>query len=172
MKKNNEMITYIPKTDYANESLTVMKACCDNLVELNFYHNDKLENLTLLEQSLFSYSILKLLKWNKTDFDMKAITGLDNICELINSHIPTEEESDSYFTQYVHCILYITGKINNQIEIKWKRDEIEEDIVIESENNIITKITTNKNIPTHQLPNKLLLEIRKLYEKEKVLLKK
>lgn len=171
MKNNNIITTYIPKTNYANESLTVIKECCDNLVELNFYNNDKLENLNLLEQSLFSYSIIKLLKWENKEFDMKSLTGLENICELINTYIPTDEERISYFTQYIHCIIFITGKINKQPEISWKQEEIDETIIFEYKNDIITKIITNKNIPTYQIPSLLISEIKKLYEKEKILLK-
>lgn len=172
MKNNNVEIKYTKRINYESESITVMKECCDNLIELNFYHNDKLENLNLLEHSLFSYSILKLLKWNQNNFDMKSLTSLNNICELINSYIPTEKERMSYFSQYIHCIIFITGKINNQTEITWEQKEIDENIIIEHQDNTIKRIITNQNIPIYQIPYMLLSEIKKLYKKEKRLLKK
>ena len=70
MEKNN---IYHTKTNYSSESVDVIKQCCSYLVEHNFYYNDIITNVNLLEKSLINYSIIKLNDW---DVDIEKLDTL------------------------------------------------------------------------------------------------
>lgn len=157
--------------EYGNESINITKDCCKYLIENNFHENDELTNLNLLENSLINFSIIKLIDWN-IDIEKIGITNFDNLKELlivIDNIIPTDKEKESYFSQYVHCILYVTEKINKQPEIKWnKNKDINEEIIYTFKDNILKEITTSQNINIHSIPVKLLNEVKSLFQtKEK-----
>ena len=120
--------------------------------------------------------MIKLLTWDKelennsTDY-IKDVSTLAEINNIIKNKIPTETQKNSYFAQYVHCIIYILSVINNHQQIEWLENNNSKDIVIRKENGIITEIITPKNIPYEQLPSKLIDQIKTIYAKGPVLKK-
>lgn len=165
-KLNNQRII-----KYGSESVDITKQCCNYLLENNFFENDKLTNLNLLEHILVNFSIIKLVEWN-IDLDTIGVHNFDNLEEILtalNEVIPTKEEKESYFSQYVHCILYFFETINKQHEIKWiRKNESNFEINYIFENNILNEINTGINISIHEIPTQLLEKFKSLYqEKEK-----
>lgn len=177
MKRKKENVTkYQPIIHYESESVDVTKFCCESLLEQNFYRNGNNENVEKLEDILFHYSMIKVLTWDKelennsTDY-IKDVSTLAEINNVIKNKIPTETQKNSYFAQYVHCIIYILSVINNHQQIEWLENNNSKDIVIRKENDIITEIITPKNIPYEQLPSKLIDQIKTIYAKGPVLKK-
>lgn len=177
MRKKKEIITRSqPIIHYESESVDVTKFCCEALLEQNFYHNNGIENIKKLEDILFHYSMIKILTWDKelennnTDY-IEEISTLEGISNVIKNKIPTETQKNSYFAQYIHCIIYILGVINNHHQIEWLENNSSKDIIIRKDNDIITEIITPKNMPYEQIPNKLIDKIKALYTKGPVLKK-
>jgi len=163
--------------EYSNESINITKDCCKYLIENNFHENDELTNLNLLEHSLINFSIIKLIDWN-IDIEKIGINNFDNLEELLNvlnNIIPTIEEKESYFSQYIHCILYVTARINKQLDIKWNKNKnTHAKIIYTFKDNVLKEINTSQNINIHNIPVKLLKKLKSLYpakEKNPVLKK-
>lgn len=170
MKKTENI--YKKNIDYSNESITLIKDSCDYLIENNFYENDKLTNLNLLEQSLINYTIFKLYDWN-INIDNIEINNIEDVLKIVNISIPNEEEKNSYLIQYVHCIIFIYAKINKQPEIKINYSNTNNDIIYDYYNNILKSITINNN-NLYEIPSLLLNHFKSIYdnkEKNPVLIK-
>lgn len=173
-KEEKVKIEYTPIIHYENESVDVCRFCCNALTKNNFYYNDIIRNLELLENILFNYSILKVLSWNKTSKINKIeeiflIASLDDINEIIKNIINDPKKEKEYFAQYIYTILYIYEIMNNNKEIKWiKSNEVDNIIIKENENNIIEIITPN-NIEVYKLPSKIVNTIKNHYEKAPII---
>lgn len=162
MEKN---IKYI---DFSNESIDVSIKCCFYLMEKNFHYNSLETNINLLEKVLINYSIIKLSEWNVQIEDLMQLDNLESVCSLLNSSIP-DKNKQSFFIQYIHCILYVIGKFRGQVkQIIWiSSDEIDEEIKLEEIDNNITTVITNQEIPFYQLPYKILEKFKNEYLNEK-----
>ena len=176
-RKEKEITTeYIPPIHYESESIDVCRFCCCALVEENFHYNDNLKNVELLEGTLFNYSILKVLSWDKilkTDSldKIKLVASLDGINSIISSMIPTAKQKDDYFVQYIYSIIFVLEKMNKRSQIEWIEEDTDQ-IRIILNNDIINKIVTPSNMPREELPGKLLKAIKNIYEKAPVLEKR
>lgn len=169
MKKREEKTYRI--INYENESVDVTYTMIKYLQENDYYENSELENLEILEKGLINYSILKLNSWNYKIENLSAyeLTSLDGILSVINNTIPNYKQKTHFFNQYIHCIIYIIGEIKKQPQITWKKTEIKDyellyddinssktDILIEENNGIINKITTNKQADISKIPSELI----------------
>lgn len=174
-KKKESKIKYQPIIRYESESVDITRFCCEALLAQNFYHNDNLENIKNLENILFNYSVIKILTWNKIlesdDEILKDATTLLNVNNIIGNKIPTEAQKSSYFVQYIHCIIYILSVLNKHEQIEWIEDDNIKDINIISEDDIIKKVITPKNMSYMELPSNLINSIQKIYTKEPILIK-
>lgn len=154
---------------YENESVDVIKTCCDFLYEHNFYQNDNFDNFNLLEEALSNYSIFKILEWDKitgnNNLDQIVdATSIADISAVISQIIPTEEQKKAYFAQYIHCIIYILGVINNHHQIEWLEDDTKE-ITIDETKNGIKCVITPKELPYEKLTAELIETIKDKYKK-------
>lgn len=163
MKKNET--NYKKNIDYSNESITLIKDSCDYLIENNFYENDELTNLDLLEQSLINYTILKLYSWD-INIDNIEINNIGNILKIVNNTIPTEEDKNSYIVQYIHCIIFVYAKINKQPEIRIKNSDSNHEIIYDYDKNILKSITIGKNNELYEIPALLLNKFKSIYNKK------
>lgn len=161
---------YQAKINYENESVSLRKECCNYLLENDYFNNEKIKNINLMEKYLIDFSIIKLAEWNYDieNIDIEKLNNLESMCEIINSNIPTQKDSYSYFILYIHCIVFLLGEINKQKEIKLKEEKLDKIIDIEINNNIIENITIDNETPIYKIPSLLIKEIKNIYEDKKV----
>lgn len=162
MRKENSNYT---KIKYDSSSVDITLECCNYLLEHNFFTNDKETNIHLLERALINYSILKLVEW-KADLEKLDMEKIDNLTYLIknlNEEIPSNEEKESFFGQYTHCIIYILSKIKKEEPITWQSDT-NSDIEFKLDKDTLT---TNKKIESYQIPILLIDKIKEPYKKQK-----
>lgn len=167
MKKYN--LNYQKRINYSEESVDLIQMCCISLKENNFYKNDKLTNLKNLEQFLINYTTLKLYSWDicLENLEVENFINLNTLLKTTSQFIPSDDERNAFFSQYVHCILYIYQQINNQPnEIKWDKTNNELNIRYIFLNNTLTKINTGKNIAIHKIPTALLTKFKSIYEEK------
>lgn len=171
MKKREEVNikNYTLRINYSSESVSLCHECCSYLLENNFFQNNEEDNIKLLEHAIINYSILKLNDW-KIDLDEIGIenwNNLEDILNALNNHIPTDEEKEGFFAQYIHCIIFIYSKIKKQEPIEWKKTEHDKLFAYIFKNGELRKVITNKQTPSYQIPIKLLEKIKSFYPKEK-----
>lgn len=167
---------YKPIIRYENESVDIALNCSKYLLANNYKNLSVTDSINLLEENLISYSLNKLWNWNREllkELSIDELTNLDIINKYIADCIPDEEAKRSYFIQYIHCIIYIIGVLNNQNkEIIWHEIEsLDDNVVIKEKNNMIIEIATNKSIPINQLPSELINNIKAYYKTGPVLKK-
>ena len=157
--------TYV---DYSNDTIGITKTICRYLINNNFYENDKIQNINLLERALVSYSIVKLFKWkiDITDIDIENLDNLETLCLILDLYIPKDKKRD-FFIQYVYCIIYNLGNINRQEPIDFSFDKTGIDIKMLINDGIIEKILISESLAYYQVPARLLKEIKKMYVIEK-----
>jgi hypothetical protein len=169
MRNKENIESYIPQIHYSSESVDIRKKCCQYLLENNFHQNKELENLILLEKSLINYSVLKLFDW-KLDIDKIKIDDWDNLevlLETLNKIIPTDSERESFFAQYIHCIIYVYGNIKNDTQIQCTNYNDNISYLCITENKELRDIITNRKIPDYQIALQLLNKMNSLYKDEK-----
>lgn len=170
MRKKTQNKTYQPTISYENESVTVTMECCKYLLENNFYENSIKDNLRLIEEFLTKFSLLRLIKWecDLGNVDAVELEDLELISHIVNFSIPTQAQKEAYFNQYVHCIIYLLGVMNKQTQIEWKKENLTEKVEIRYNKNLIEEIVTNKQLPSYQIPSKILIKLNGIYAKEEV----
>lgn len=162
------MIVITKYTNSSYESIDITKKCCEYFRDKQFQYDNLESNIALLEKGLINYSVTKLINSDVKINNLMQLDNLESICCLLNSVIPVNNQPE-FFTQYVHCIMYIIGVIKKQQnQIQWLvSKEMNDEIEIEEMDNNIISITTNQQIPFYQLPSKLLEELKNTYCKEK-----
>lgn len=158
--------------NYENESIDIVLECRRYLLDHNFNTNTKRENVKELKNAILLYSIKKLIIWDKQDKITGHITSLKDILNDIDSIIENKKQKEAYFNQYIHCITYFLGKINNQDQILIKETNQEEDVIITKENDNIKEIIINKNSSLNTRVIDLLNKIEELYKEKVPVLKK
>lgn len=163
--KNSELYKLPP--NYGSESVDITLYCRTYLLENNYLENNVETNINLLKRAITNYSIIKMAEWNidLEKIQMENIEDLSYLSKTLNDRIPTKEEQDSFFAQYIHCIIYIYSQIVKQEPMIWKKRENEDNrkcyIEIETKT-----FVTDKSLDSYKIPNRLL-EIISLIEKLK-----
>lgn len=180
-KSTSIQINHIPTIHYESESVDIKRYCCEFMLKHDFHINTVAKNIFVLEMALESYSKQKLFDWKKRQKEtinleeIESFMTLEGIMEILNSNIPTDSGKDDFFMQYVHCIVYMLGQINQTNNITDEEIMILKPIVTIEKNEItVTSITANPDIPIHEVPEKLIKEIKNIYcpkEKNPILTK-
>lgn len=161
---------FITRKNYSSDSVDITLKCRNYLQENNFYENQEIENLKLIEKSLVNYSILKMADWG-IDFDKVGIEDWDNlgnILEVLNRYIPTKEEKEGFFDQYTYCIIYFYSVIRHQEPIKWiKSNDTIVDYTYITDNGELKKFITRKSTQPYKTPLSLLNKLKSYSTKEK-----
>lgn len=165
MKKKTIPNIYTPTIYYENESIDITKYCRDYMVKHNIHTNTIIENIFLLEKALEIYSCQKLINWKRKqnkEIDLENIESwmtLDGIIQNLNDSIPTDTQKFDYFVQYIHCIIYMLGKINKTNNFtKEEENSLQEVFTIER-----NQIILNPTISIHEVPTKMLEKIKEIY---------
>lgn len=169
MKMKNTKINYVLR-NYASESVNIALECCNYLLENNFYQNQEIENIELLEKAIINYSILKLANWkiNLEELGIENWDNLEAILGTISKNIPTEKEREEFFAQYTHAIIFIYGKIEKELPITWiRKEETKVDYIYLLENGKLKEFITKKSVTPYEIPITLLAKIKSFYAKEK-----
>ncbi len=163
MERNLNMKEINPTINYTNESIDITKKCCKYLIENHYYENDKEKNTEILERFLINYSILKLYDWqiNIEKLEIENWDYLPEILKTMSDYISTEEEKQSFFEQYVHCILYVDSNMNHKSPMQWKCDKnIDGAYCIKEDKFGNIQFITNEILPFYQIPIELLSYIK------------
>lgn len=164
-------VNYIEISDYGSESSDIIQNISSYLVEHGFYQNDEITNVSVLENGLINYSIIKLVDWNidVEKISMDKLNDLESLCYIISSYIPTNMERYEYFMQYIHSIIYALGCINKQEQILLNKiSSYDREVDFTISDNKVESIDINRNVPSYLLPIKLLNKVKDYFnEKEK-----
>lgn len=162
------------KIDYGSASIDVTMKVANNFKLHKYIEHTEEEKIDLLESSLVDYSISKLNDWC-ININPDKFRHLQDVLDVMDKVMPNDTTvTDSYFNQYVHCILYILGKIRQQEQIELLEIELDHDVAIfiENDTSTIKAIAINENTKKYKIPATIINTYReKYFNKEKTLVK-
>ena len=156
------------------DAIDVTKYVADNLKANDYKNKTEEENINILEDCLYHYSLNKLNDWGIGVNGIRLNT-LDTLMDVIDkvTYNYKEEERNAFFNQYIHCILYILGEIRKQDQIELLEIELDNDVaILEDNNSNIKAIAINENTKKYHVPTAIIEAYRNRYlNKEKTLAK-
>ena len=156
---------------YKNDSLDILRYLACYLRDNDYKNKDIKENLVLIEAGLVHYSLLKLYSYNTNiaDLNSENVTNLKGISKQISNRIAAGDCED-YFFQYINCITYLLGALNDNSEIRLEMVEGEK-ITITKKDTTIKSISIGKDIKPEDRAVRLLNCVKSMYTQEKSLKK-
>ena len=103
---------------YKDETLDILRFIANYMKEANYKGNEKIDNMTILEEGLNDYTLNKLRKYG-LNVDKPKYYGISlrESMSLLDKFIP-KQDKDSFFFQYLNSInLILSAMQNKEIEL-------------------------------------------------------